>query len=117
LAANDLGDLISQQLLALRGAANEYVSKYNDAAWSTVWNALPTAAVNSDGSLGAADGTPNNAHPIDTRIVTALRYPRAANDFVNAVAGLQALQAFFTGGIVTTLNRNQVFDLLARSGS
>lgn len=35
---------------------------------------LPTCAQNADGSLGAADGTANTAHPIDTRVVTGLNY-------------------------------------------
>ena len=108
--ANALGALI-QSLLSVRSQVNEFVSKYNDENWSAVWNALPTAPANADGSLGTADGTPNNAHPIDTRIVSALTFPLAANDFVNGVAALQALQAFFTGGSVATLNRNAVLDL------
>jgi hypothetical protein len=115
-AANALGDLIVNQLLTLRSAVNEYVTKYNDANFSAVWNALPTAPANTDGSLGTADGSPNVAHPIDTRVVSTLRYPRSADDYVNAVAALQALQNFFTGGVVATLNRNQVLDLFSQQG-
>jgi hypothetical protein len=110
-AINNLLNLI-QQFRTLRGAVNEFVSQYTDAAWSTVWNALPTAPANADGSFGAADGAPNNAHPIDGRVVAGLQTSMAANDLVNIVAALQAFQAFCTGGAVGTLNRNQVLDLI-----
>src|SRR5579859_8118295 len=108
--ANALGALV-QSLLSVRSQVNEFVSKYNDENWSAVWNALPTAPANADGSLGTADGTPNNAHPIDTRIISGLTFPVAANDLMNAVAAIEALQNYFTGGAVGALNRNAVLDL------
>ena len=102
---------IMVQLQATRASINDFVEDYNGANWSAVWNALPTAPANTDGSLGTADGSPNNAHPIDTRIIPNLNTDMAANDLVNGVAMLQAFQAFLTNSAVATANRNAVLDL------
>ena len=44
-------------------------------------------------------------------MVTALTTPLAANDLVNGVALLQALQAFLGNQSVATADRNAVLDL------
>ena|SRR5579859_479946 len=108
--ANRLTSLM-QQFQTFRASVNDYVTQYNDANWSAVWDALPTAAANADGTFGTADASPNNAHPIDTRVVSGLSAAMAANDMVNAVALLEALQAFLTNQAVATANRNAVIDL------
>lgn len=91
---------------------NSFVARYNNQATSTVWNALATAGVNADGTLGAADGAPNNAHPISTAVYPALNRAVAANDMVTFVALLQAFQNFMGNVNVPTANRRQVVDPL-----
>jgi hypothetical protein len=108
--ANDLLGVMTQ-IQAARDAADELLKKYTADNTSAIWNALPTAAQNADGSLGTADGTPNNAHPIDTRVISTLTIPLPANSLVNGVALLQALDAFFTNGAVATSNRDAVLGL------
>ena len=119
---NDIGNLIigggttsgvvvEPSLEGVRLAIDDIVRRWNATGALTMVNALATAALNTDGSLGTADGSPNNAHPIDTRIYTTLLYPRSANDFSNAVTAIEALQAFFTGGVVATLNRDNVLSV------
>lgn len=113
MAVNAINRLLSLmlQLQNLRGQVNEYVTQYNDANWSAVWNGLPTAPVNADGSPGAADATAKGTNPVDTRVVSGLNTCMSANDLINGVATIESLQAFFTGGAVATANRNAVIDL------
>jgi hypothetical protein len=49
----------------LRDQGAALLTARNSEGWDAIWAALPTAALSADGSLGAADGTPNNAHPIN----------------------------------------------------
>lgn len=77
---------------------NQLLVEWNDAGAMTVLNALPTAPVNADGSLGVADGAPNNANPIDTRVVTTLARAISGND-LSAIVGfpLTNFQAMCNG--------------------
>jgi hypothetical protein len=102
---------IMGQFQALWATVNEFVTQYNDQATSTTWAAMSTTAQASDGTLGTADGTPNTAHPIDTRVYTALNRAISDTNLVNAVALMQAFQNFLTSGTVTAANRNAVLDL------
>jgi len=104
---------LMKQLQNFRAQVNDFVTQYNDNNWGAIWNAWPTAALATDGSLGTADGTPNTLHPIDTRIAALanLASPNAANDLTSAVTALQAFQSFLTNAAVSTANRNAVIDL------
>src|SRR4029077_14269975 len=114
-AINGANDLlfVMQQLQQVRATVDNYVRQYTASNYSAAWNAAATAAQNTDGSLGTADGTPNTAHPIHTRLAGAanLSIPISAANLVNGVALLQALQAFFTNGAVATSNRDAVLNL------
>lgn len=63
---------IVQQLRAIRAMCAEIQVINTNTPLGNLWNALNTTALNADGTLGAADATPNNAHPIDTRVYTQL---------------------------------------------
>lgn len=110
--ANDLLPVM-QLLQQARNAGDDWLKKYTALAASTAWNAMATAPANADGTLGAADGAPNNAHPIDTRVAAqaGLLVPVSANSLVNGAALLQALDAFFTNAAVATSNRDAVLNL------
>jgi hypothetical protein len=56
------------------------------------WKAMATAAYNNDGSIGTADGTPNNAHPI-----TVSNLDMSANDIINALNDMITLCSVFDG--------------------
>lgn len=78
-----------------------------DAAWTdngvaAVLAALPTAALNADGSLGTADGSPNVAHPIDTRIVTSLQHMLSSNQIGSLKTILDELVSYVNGSAVAT---------------
>ncbi len=103
---------LASTLQGLLDATNSLVSQYGNNGTSTAWSAMATAALNADGSLGAADATPNPAHPIDTRVVTGLNHAVAANDLITFIALLQAYQAFMGNAAVATANRRAVIDPL-----
>jgi hypothetical protein len=107
---------IMQQLKALRQQVNDFVTQYTQENYSAAWNAFATAAQNADGSLGGADGSPNTANPIDTRVTNQSGLSKAvtATQLVNAVATLQDLQTFLTGsGSLPAATRNANVDNLA----
>lgn len=114
-AVNGANDLlfVMQLIQQARAAADNWLKQYTASAYSTTWDAWPTAAQNADGSLGTADGTPNNSHPIDTRIaaLAGLATPLSANNLVNGAALLTALDAFFTNQAVATSNRDAILNL------
>lgn len=102
---------LAQQMISLRAQVNDFILKYNDNSWSTVWSNLATAALNADGSLGTADGSPNTSHPINTGLVSGLQSDQSATNYINLVALLEAFQSFLTNQAVATSNRNAILDL------
>lgn len=104
-AANRLLGLM-QTFQTFRREVNDFVTQYNDFGFNTIWNALPTAPQNTDGSLGTADGSPNTAHPIDTRVVSMLLMSMSATALINGVSTFTDFQKFLTNQAVTTANRN-----------
>lgn len=124
MATTQLDQAISgaNQLINLMGVfkgfrqqLNDFVTAQNSEGWQTIWANLATAAANSDGSLGAADGSPNVAHPIDTRVSTqtALAKSVSKTKLTNGVVFLQQLQNMLTNAAVTTANYNASVDDLA----
>jgi hypothetical protein len=110
--ANDL--LFAMQVLQqARATCDNFLRQWTANGYGTIWNAMATTAQNADGSLGTADGTPNNAHVIDTRLAGAanLATPISATNLANAVTLLQALDAFFTNAVVATSNRDAIMNL------
>ncbi len=100
-----------QQLVSLLGAfeslsnqVDSYMKDYNQNVWDTFWSQMATVAVNPDGSPGAADASPNTAHPI------SLTPPGASaplyvsrNALINGVSLIQLFQTFMSqaGGTLT----------------
>lgn len=114
-AINGANDLlfIMQQIQSARAAADNWLKQYTASNYSAAWNAMATAPQNTDGSLGTADGSPNNTHPIDTRLAGAanLVVPLSSNNLVNGAALITALDAFFTNQVVATSNRDAILNL------
>jgi hypothetical protein len=106
---------LANQMTGLRAAVNDLVTQYNSESHSAVWTALATAPLNTDGSLGAADGSPNTAHPIDTRVAANSGLNRAVSEtqLVAMVTFMMDFQKFLTNQAVGTAQRNQTIDDLA----
>lgn len=56
------------QLFELYQSIKANAQQFSDLNVGGLLNSLSTAALNADGSLGAADVSPNNANPLDTRL-------------------------------------------------
>lgn len=93
---------LSQQLLGLYTAITALNNAWGDDGSLTVVQALATAAQNADGSLGAADATPGNTHPIDTRLAANSTLSRAvsANTLTSALTQLNNVVSFINGGAI-----------------
>ncbi len=75
--------------------------QWTDESVANTLNALSTAALNADGTLGTADGTPNNTHPIDTRIYTALQHAVSANQIASVKTVEDAFVTLINGSAVS----------------
>lgn len=88
--------------------------RYNNLNVDAIWTAIPTVALNPDGSIGAADGSSKPGNVMDTsKLGSLLSRAVSHNDLVNLVTHAQALQKFFDGsGAVATVDRRPVIDPL-----
>ena len=102
-------------LLASYNTANDIVNKYNKQTYGTLWDNFKTAALNADGSLGAADASPVLTNPIDTRVAaqSALRRAVLSSDLKNGITLFQRLQDFFGNQAVAAADRLAVLEALA----
>ena len=102
-------------LRTLRAQLNDFLTQYNSEGYSTTWSSFATAAQNADGSLGAVDGAPNVAHPINTGAAGLSNLSRAVTEtqLVAGVVALQQLKNFFGNVNVVTGNYSQNIDDLA----
>jgi hypothetical protein len=77
---------------ALSDQVDAYVKGYDQNVWDTYWGAMPTVAVNPDGSPGPADAEPVDTHPINLPAEAPLLVCR--NDLINGVSMLGAFRTF-----------------------
>lgn len=99
-AANQLIN-IGQQLYNLQIAIDAVNKQYSQLTLGTTLGALATTATATDGSLGAADGSPNAAHSIDTRIYTTLSRAISANDLGSLNTLITAVSTLLSGSAVS----------------
>lgn len=90
--------------------ANQLVTQYGSISANNTWNSMVTSALNADGSLGTADGSPNVAHVIDTRVVTGLNRSISPNNLVQLEVFAVAFQAFMSGAAVSATLRQGLID-------
>ncbi len=93
---NDLQSLV-QQLYSLKASGDELIARVTNQELASLWVALGTCALNPDGSLGAADVSPDNTHPINpvtapglNHVVTANQYALAQTALSNVLAEIEA---------------------------
>jgi len=84
-----------QQLIALQNV-------WTDVNVGNTLNALSTVALNTDGSLGAADATPNTAHPIDTSKYPSMSRALSSTQITQIKTILDGIVTYIQGGAVTT---------------
>lgn len=109
--ANTIIDIV-QQLSLLKGRIDAVAAQFTQLTSQTTLNAMATCAVNADGSLGTADGSPNAAHPIDTRVIQALNRAVLASDLGSALTGINMVSTLLAGGAPT--QQGQMPSILAK---
>jgi hypothetical protein len=90
------GLALGTQLMSLVDQIENFMVAYTAAQPDGQWQQMATAALNADGSLGATDQSPVEAHPI---IVANLNKSRA--QLITLINAFEQLQAFFGGQAVT----------------
>jgi len=88
---------LAAQLANIRDQVNALLALNSVQPLGNLWNALNTTAQAADGTLGTADGAPNTAHPIDTRVYAALGKAVSATALSNGLQLLTEFQTFSTG--------------------
>jgi hypothetical protein len=83
---------LNKQLLDVYAAALPLLLEFTDMSYSTTTAAFPTAVEGTDGSIGAADGSPNVAHPITIPAGNPLN--NSANALAIGLQNLTDLKAF-----------------------
>lgn len=94
---------LAGRLMDLYNGCKQGINAWNDDGTLTVVQHLATAAQNADGSLGAADATPVNANPIDTRVTANATLVRAisANNLSSLVTQLGNFVSLVEGNAVS----------------
>jgi hypothetical protein len=106
---------LSQQMLNLYVQITALQNAWNDDGSLNALNAMQTCVQNADGSLGAADTTPNGAHPINVNNTSYVGLQRAAtpNEITAALTQLENIVSFINGGaLAATPGVRQVLNVL-----
>lgn len=98
--ANNLISL-AQQMINVYNAHSALQQQWTDQGIANQLNALATAALATDGSLGTADVSANVAHPIDTRVVTSLGKALSSNQLTAIKSLLDQVKSLIDGNAVT----------------
>ena len=91
----------AQALLGLYYSIKAMDQAWTDNGVAVTSNNMVTAALNLDGSLGIADGAPNVAHPIDTRVIIQLNRTLSANQYASMETILKTIITLVEGGAVS----------------
>lgn len=94
--ANQVMNIV-QQLRNLRAACVEIVTINGTTPLGNLWTVLKTAALNTDGTLGTADGSVTSTNPIDTRVYTAMSRAVKSGDLTNALQCIVDFDSFMAG--------------------
>jgi hypothetical protein len=92
---------LAQQLLALSTSITSINNAWQDDGTANVINAMGTQALNTDGSLGAADGSPNNAHPMNLTTYPTLSRAISANQVASLLTVLNNIPVYVSGSSVS----------------
>ena len=95
LAQIDAVTAIDQAFVNLYWRCKQFAAQQANNDYVTTWNNQPTYALNTDGSQGATDASPNTSHPIVGKDVAAADLSAfigyGLNDFITFVEGTGAV--------------------------
>jgi hypothetical protein len=109
---NSIASLASQliQFQAAYAALNSAITEQVGGQAQALWSQLATCAQNADGTLGAADASPNTAHPINPNAASGAGLSRAKSETAYS-------QAFTALGTINTAINGQLQILQALVGT
>lgn len=91
---------LAAQLLALSSAITQVGNAWTDDSSANTLNAMATVALNTDGSQGTADGSPNNAHPLSLTLFPTLTRSISSNQIASMLTVLQTIPTLVGGSAV-----------------
>jgi hypothetical protein len=85
---------IATTLISMDQQLQSLLAEYTNEGYSAIWAAMTTAPLNADGSLGTADASPVNTHPItvgaidrsQTQLVAMMTFAGDFHNFLNNAA-------------------------------
>lgn len=100
---NTINNLIaaSQLIMSVYNTQSALDQYWTDNSVATTMAALGTVALNADGTTGAADGTPNEAHPLDPSKYTNLSRTLSPNQITQIKTILDAVVSLINGNAVS----------------
>lgn len=99
--ANDIVSL-SQQIISVYQQIVALDAAWTDTGAAVVLAAMTTSVLNPDGSIGAPDGTPNSAHPINTLLYPQMTQAVSSTQLAQAKTILDGIRAYIEGQAVGT---------------
>lgn len=94
---------LNAQLLNVYAQILPALAANTDEAYMTTVAALPTGALNADGTVGTADGSPNVAHPITAPVSDPLN--KSSNQIATAMQVLTDFKSFMENVAVSAGSR------------
>jgi len=91
----------AQQLMGVYNLMIKLDAEWTDDSVATFVAAFSTVATNADGSLGAADATPNVAHAIDPSKYPAMTRAMSSNSIAQIKTILDGIVTYVNGSAVT----------------
>lgn len=93
---------IATQVLALAQQMQAIDAAWNDDAVAATLAAMNTVTINADGSVGAQDGTVNNAHPISPTLYPGFSRLVSSNTIASVKTVLDNLPNWIMNGAAVT---------------
>lgn len=90
----------TQRLLATKQRLDALSAQWTNLSVANKVNAFATAPLLTTGQLGTADGSPNTANPVDTRVTPTVMFPISANNFAGIMTYLTGISAAIGGTAV-----------------
>jgi hypothetical protein len=91
----------AQELIGLFKALATLDQQWTDWGAANILAAMGTVAVNTDGSLGTADATPNTSHPLNPTTYPSLVSTLSSTQIGQLKTILDGVETYVSGGAVT----------------
>jgi hypothetical protein len=102
-AIQNINSLVSaaNQLMSLYLLMQQIDAQWTDDGMAAIISSMGTVALNADGSLGAADGAPNVAHPLNVASYSSLTKAVSSNQIGQIKTILDGVVTYMNGSAVS----------------